>query len=259
MTSRKPSVGASLERSPLPLYLQAALLLRQRIEKGEWQVGERLPSLEQLVQEIPVARLTLRQGLAYLKREGVVECRHGSGTYVARDLAGQRHYQVATDWSTLLAEIAAGAQRTLKVAKPPPFPDVAPSEGRLASAYRYFKRLNLKDGVPYGFMSYHLAVSVFERAPESFLSAPVLPTLARMPEVRIRYAGQTMTVGTADPEAAELLGMPLHMPVVVARRLVVDTDGVAIYAGQITYRGDHVRFQVDLMPTASRSARKTKA
>lgn len=248
MTMGKASVAAALDRTPLPLYLQAALLLRQRIEKGEWKVGERLPSIEQLAKEIPVARLTIRQGLAHLEREGLVECRHGSGTYVARDLSNQRWYRVATDWDSLLSSIAGGTQETLKVDKPPPFPDVQASEGRLAESYRYFKRLNLKDGVPYGFMTYHLASAVFDRDPARFLAAPVLVTLAELPEVRMQRARQTMEVATADPEAASLLQIPLNMPVVLARRLVVDDAGVAIYVSRITYRGDYVRFEVDLMP-----------
>jgi GntR family transcriptional regulator len=255
----KPALAASLNRTALPLYLQAALLLRQRIEKGEWKLGERLPSIEQLMKEIPVARLTLRQGLACLEREGVLACRHGSGTYLARDLSHQRHYRVATDWNSLLDEITQGKQQALKVGKPRPFPDVLPMEARLAESYRYFKRLNLKDGVPYGFMTYHVASAVFALDPARFLSSPVLPALAELPAVRIQRALQTMTVATADPETANLLRMPLNVPVVLARRLVIDEAGVAIYVSHLTYRGDHVRFELDLMPRSPSRPEKRKA
>ena len=250
----KSAIAASLDRTRLPLYLQAAALVRQRIEKGEWKLGERLPSIEQLAEDIPVSRLTLRQGLACLEQEGVIECRHGSGTYVARDLSNQRWYRVATDWDSLVNEISEGTQETLKVSGPPAFPEVLASEGRLAASYRYVKRLNLKEGAAYGFMTYHLASAVFDRAPARFLSAPVLPTLAKLPQLRIKHARQTMQVATADPEASSLLQIPLSFPVVLARRVVIDAAGVAIFVSHITYRGDYVRFEVDLMQ--KRGARK---
>ena len=38
-----------LDSAAAPLYLQLADLFRQRIVKGVWKEGEKLPSLEQLV------------------------------------------------------------------------------------------------------------------------------------------------------------------------------------------------------------------
>jgi GntR family transcriptional regulator len=110
------------------------------------------------------------------------------------------------------------------------------------------RRLNLKDGVPYGFMSYHLAQHVFKMASAAFLTGPVLPLLARLKTVRIKSAFQTMLISTADAEASELLRVALNTPVVLARRIVLDAKSTAIFVSDITYRGDRVRFDVDLLP-----------
>jgi GntR family transcriptional regulator len=241
-------VPTRLNKAELPLYLSAAALLRRRIERGEWRVGQKLPSIEQLARELSVARLTLRQALSRLERDGIVDCRHGSGTFVSRDLSPRRRYQVATDWSSLTRGIAEASQKTLPVSKPPAFPDLAADEGRPAKAYRYIKRLNLKDGVPYGFMSYHIAREVFDLAPEGFLTGPVLPLLGTLPGLSIRSARQTMIISTADVEASTLLAVPLNAPVVLARRTVIDAGGTAIFVCDITYRGDNVRFELDLLP-----------
>ena len=53
----KPVFG----RGPLPRYAQLADLLRGRIERGVWGPGTRLPSLEQLIEEFSLARVTVRQ------------------------------------------------------------------------------------------------------------------------------------------------------------------------------------------------------
>jgi GntR family transcriptional regulator len=46
--------------SPVPLYSQLADLLRQRILRGVWRPGEKVPSLDALVEEFQVARLAGR-------------------------------------------------------------------------------------------------------------------------------------------------------------------------------------------------------
>ena len=46
--------------SPVPLYSQLADLLRQRVLRGLWGPGTKVPSLEALVAEFQVARVTVR-------------------------------------------------------------------------------------------------------------------------------------------------------------------------------------------------------
>lgn len=252
----RAAIAESLDRTPSPLYLQVAALLRQRIEKGEWLLGQRLPSIEVLATNIPVAKLTIRQAIRELETEGLVICKHGSGTFVAKDVSNQRWYRVATDWKSLIDEISEGTQKTLQVQTPTSDPELIEGNGRLAQSYRFFKRLNLKDGLPYGFMSYHIATNVFERDSEAFISGPVLPTLGRLKQVQIASAKQTMSVATADPEASTLLQIPLNVPIVRAHRVVLDAEGVAIFVSQLTYRGDYVRFEIDLMPPVLNRSRK---
>jgi DNA-binding FadR family transcriptional regulator len=64
--------AAILDNATMPLYAQLADLFRQRIQKGVWKEGEKLPSLEQLVQEFGVARVTVRQAIDRLTRERLV-------------------------------------------------------------------------------------------------------------------------------------------------------------------------------------------
>ncbi|RYF34475.1 MAG: GntR family transcriptional regulator, partial [Comamonadaceae bacterium] len=58
--------------SPIPRYLQVADLLRQRIARGIWAHGDRLPSLDALGVEFGVARVTVRQSIELLARDGLV-------------------------------------------------------------------------------------------------------------------------------------------------------------------------------------------
>ena len=68
--------------SPVPAYRQVAAALRGRIESGEYRPAQRLPSINDLVQEYGVARLTANKALRLLVAEGLAELSPGMGFYV---------------------------------------------------------------------------------------------------------------------------------------------------------------------------------
>jgi len=70
--------------SPIPAYYQIALDLRQRITGGEWRAGHQLPSEPELSKQYAVSRMTMRQAVAELVKEGVLVRRRGHGTFVSR-------------------------------------------------------------------------------------------------------------------------------------------------------------------------------
>jgi len=68
---------------------EIALDMRRAIEQGKYRRFERLPASRQLAETYGVARNTLRDALYQLEREGLLETRPGSGTYVtAQDQTG---------------------------------------------------------------------------------------------------------------------------------------------------------------------------
>ncbi len=56
--------------------------MRRSIESGEYRRFERLPASRQLAETFGVARNTLRDALYQLEREGLLQTKPGSGTYV---------------------------------------------------------------------------------------------------------------------------------------------------------------------------------
>lgn len=71
------------KESPAPLYYQLAERIQERVRAGEIAPGDRLPSERELAEWVDISRMTVRQALAYLVREGVLVVRHGVGAFVA--------------------------------------------------------------------------------------------------------------------------------------------------------------------------------
>jgi GntR family transcriptional regulator len=65
-----------------PVYLQLAAILREGIERGEYQPGRKLPSENRLLQEYGLARGTIRKAMRVLADEGLVEVVGGRGVFV---------------------------------------------------------------------------------------------------------------------------------------------------------------------------------
>ena len=60
---------------------------KEKLLEGFWKVGEKLPSEHELCETLGVSRVTVRAAIQQLEILGLVETRHGGGTYV-REFSG---------------------------------------------------------------------------------------------------------------------------------------------------------------------------
>src|ERR1035437_9949602 len=66
-----------------PAYRRIQYALRKRIEAGELQPGDAVPSERELARSHEVSLMTARHALAELEHDGLVDRRRGAGTFVA--------------------------------------------------------------------------------------------------------------------------------------------------------------------------------
>src|SRR3984957_21127681 len=93
------------DRSRVPLYLQVASVMRQRINSARWVEGERISTLEEWEQECGVARVTIRQAIELLRVEGLLQAQQGRGTFVSGKAVNNRRLQLATELDSLVESI----------------------------------------------------------------------------------------------------------------------------------------------------------
>ncbi|MFE4594698.1 FadR/GntR family transcriptional regulator [Streptomyces laurentii] len=88
---------------------QVITQLRNQITSGEWPVGTRIPTEPELVDQLGVARNTVREAVRALAHNGLLDIRQGSGTYVVAtsELAGVMHRRFAGSDPRHVAELRA--------------------------------------------------------------------------------------------------------------------------------------------------------
>jgi DNA-binding GntR family transcriptional regulator len=68
--------------SPIPAYYQIELDLKKRISQREWDVYQQLPSEMALTKYYNVSRVTLRQALAELEKDGLISRYRRKGSFI---------------------------------------------------------------------------------------------------------------------------------------------------------------------------------
>jgi DNA-binding FadR family transcriptional regulator len=61
---------------------QAYMEIEAMIESGKWQLGERIPSETELMEQLGVSRNTLREAIRAMVHVGMLETKQGDGTFV---------------------------------------------------------------------------------------------------------------------------------------------------------------------------------
>jgi GntR family transcriptional regulator len=235
-----------LDNAQAPLYVQLADLFRQRIVKGVWRQGDKLPSLEQLVAEFEVARVTVRQAIERLTRDGLVSPQRGRGTFVTGAPSSDRWLRVETSLQNLADVYRDSHPTILNIDESTRSPRLAAADGIAAPKYVYMRRVHAHDGRPYCVIDIYLDAEIFARRPTRFRKETVIPLLLGMPTVTIATARQVLTISTADLEVARHLQISVNAPVAEVRRVFTGPKRRVIYLGEVTYRGDFVHVEFDL-------------
>lgn len=79
----KSKIVEKIDRySPMPVYQQIANDMIARIAQEEWIIGGKLPSESELSEEYGASRVTVRQALAKLEADGLIDKQRGRGAFL---------------------------------------------------------------------------------------------------------------------------------------------------------------------------------
>lgn len=85
------------KNSPIPVYYQVMEDIREKINNGIWKIGQCIDSERELSENYCVSRMTVRQALGELAKEGILIREKGKGTFVCEPKVKQRDIMSFTE------------------------------------------------------------------------------------------------------------------------------------------------------------------
>jgi GntR family transcriptional regulator len=236
--------------SPLPLYHQVYLLLRQRLLDGVYQADEPLPGENALAQEYGVSRLTMRRALDTLAEEGLVSRRQGRGTY-AQFPPRLSAPQPGGSIDALMAHLSRMGMRTqvklLDLAVEPAPPAVAARlEVEAGAPVHRAIRVRSHQGQPFSYLKTYVPDAIGRRISRKALASKPLLQIFGDLGIRVSGAEQSISAMLADPAAAQALDVPVASALLNIRRLVRDAAGRPVEYLDARYRPDRFEYRLDM-------------
>jgi GntR family transcriptional regulator len=235
------------DRSRVPLYVQVASVMRQRVEAGRWQEGDKISTIEELESEFGVARVTIRQAIEMLRSEGLLDAQQGRGTFVSGRPKNRHWLNLANDFQSMVDLVKNNVLKRIYVEEGVDPPPLASHEGKPAESYAFLRSVQYNEDEPFSVVNLHLARNLFVKDRKRFTHAAALTRIMEMDDLTIIHAHQVVTIGVADPETAELLKIGLGEPTADCRLVLVDGNGIAVYVANIHYHRSCFALRSDLM------------
>lgn len=231
-----------MNRDIVPVYAQIANELRQNINQGTYQVGDKLPTENQLSDRYGVNRHTVRRAIALLKSEGLLRVDQGRGTFVAgmpiqypigkrvRYNAAMKAQGLEPRFQLLRAiEISANLSIAQNL-------EISPGD-----PVAVIERLTFIEDEPISLAAGHFPLDYF---PKLLSFQHQMWSISQL--LRDTYGcdhirrSTRVSARVVRPQDAHLLRLPLNYPILLAQSINVDQHGHVVEYGVTRFRGDRM-------------------
>jgi GntR family transcriptional regulator len=237
-----------LHEKGIPLYYQLESILRQRILSGGLPFGGPLPSEEALGHEYNVSRITVRQALASLEKDGLIFRKRGKGTFVKKrvpPLKSPRFTGFMEDLISMGINTEAKILNMGMIDAPPRVRELLKLDEE--DTVLRVEKVRLVEGRPFSYVLNYLPREIGKGISRKKLSVkPMLMILEDELGMKAIEATQTVESTVADPQVAPLLNVRVGDPLLKVERTVFDAKKRPIEYVWVLYRADKYFFTVNL-------------
>jgi len=241
-----PALDRSSDR---PLHAQVSAELRDEIRDHRLSPGSPLPSEAALQERFGVARSVVRQALATLVAEGLIERSRGRGSIVA---PAREHHRLVQRSSGLFTQMAAeGLTVTTEVLAL--VEEALPAEGRWLGSARALRleRLRRVDGRPIARIRTHLPLPrCAGLTADELRDASLHDVLTTRFRLRPVAGRRQVRAVAADADLAAELETPPGAPLLLLEGQTVDQHGEPLEVFATWHRAEDMAFDVEVAEQA---------
>lgn len=232
-------------KSRLPLYHRVARKLEEQITSGLIGTDGVLPAERILADALKISRVTLRKSLDLLETEGLIEKKHGSGTFLKKAGFFEQTLSALTSFTEDMEtrQLRAGAvwlERSIAKASPEESLNLGLSPNE---AVCRLYRIRMADNEP---MALEYAILPLHIVGDPAKIKGSLYAHLRHRGFAPHRALQKLKASQITDTQAQLLGLKENDPVLYIERKTMMKDGTPLEFVRSHYRGDLYDFIVEL-------------
>jgi GntR family transcriptional regulator len=236
------------KKAGVPLYLQIKEDLLSKIDAGAWPEQSMIPTEADLCAEYGVSKITVREAVKLLVRDGRLSRIPGKGTFITRPKIEQtlNRFFSFTRWAQQNG--LEPASRILRVENLATDAHIARHlDAREGDPVTRIERLRLGNAEPLMLEAIWIPASL---CPDIHLrdlaNVPLNDILSNDYGIPLLKAREVIEAQTADDYVSRLLSIEKEVLLLHVEHTAFTTGGRIAYFVSSSYRGDRVRFSIDL-------------
>ena len=228
-----------------PIYIRIHNHIKEEIEDGKWQVGDRIPAERDLAEEFGVSRMTLRQAVQTLVDEGILERRVGAGTIVARKKVQEKMSGITSFTELMENQGKHPSSRTISYQiTSPSLSEREHLKLKKQQKVLRMERIRYADDVPICFEVATLPFDLVKDYERSQITKSLYQTLAKN-GLHIGHAQQTVSASSASEKIAEFLNIKRGAPILNLRQITKLSTGEPFEYVRTEYAGERFEFYLE--------------
>lgn len=240
-------------QSPQPLHIQFEEILREQLEKQVWETHSCIPSENELSRIYGISRMTVRSVLTRLVDEGLLYRVPGKGTFVAEPKIVSRPLSQMGITQQLEQMGYKTATKVVSVEIVPcPFEAAKQLNLQAGSNVYQIKRIRFVKGEPLSLHTSYIPVSLCPNLEQQDLEhIQLCDIIEQTYRYHITKHTETLESTTASREAAELLEVKHHFPLLLLNTTTYNDANHPIEYSTTVFRGDKFKIRLEFNQNVS--------
>ena len=240
-----------LNQGPTPLYYQIKSILKSRILSNELKGNQRLPTEAELCTEYNVSRITVRQALSELMKDGLIYRDRGRGTFVTEG-AELKRPELKGSIENLIVAAKGTRTRVLSYQEILPSPAIAKLL-QLKKPEKVFQlqlvRFTSKGPLGYSYIYFPYGLGKTVSPNELNGTTEIITFVEEKLKTKAYRAKQAIDVGVANKMLADYLSVKPKTPLLVIERDYYTRKGSAMFVAITYFRPDLYKYEIELTRT----------
>jgi GntR family transcriptional regulator len=232
-----------------PLYNQAIDALNRYIELGGLKPGDKLPGEDDLARELGISRPTLREALGALEVHGIIDRRHGVGTFITAPVRGsmQGGLEKLESVYSLAAVAGVAPKRDDWIIEPVTAVDEVAKNLEIdpGETVIHVQVTIMENNLHFVYMSSFIKTAIANlKELKKFKSGTSLDYLIHKDEARLSYTNTLLFSVSADQEIARWLHIAENHPLLLLEETFFSEAGEPVVWTKNYFITDKVNFHI---------------